>query len=176
MKILAKKLSAAGLILLFAGCYSFETAPIGGDRAPNIALHAAAGKAAEHVVVSNNGWFLFNLWPVACGNVNPNSWLPWRFFRNEVDAELLQNRLTRYAAERGCDIEEMNLFHDEQVLLSIPGASIPVPIPYVATYRKMQISAVLVKRPQLTPADAQRKQITDEMRKMLEAIPDGGAQ
>lgn len=171
------KLPALALLsALLGGCFSLETSPIGGDTAEGLRLRATNGTPVEHVVVANNGWFLFNLWPVACGNSAVGARFPWTFFRDEVHERNLQQRLTKYAAERGCDIEELNVFNDEQVLLSIPGSSFPIPIPYIATYREVQYSGVLVKRPRprpLSPAEAKRKAITREMRTLLDEIPDG---
>ena len=92
-------------------------------------------------------WYLFNAWPLACGNAHENSKFIWRFFSNDVNADILQSRLTHYAARKGCDVEELNVFDDEQVLLSIPGTSFPIPLPYIITFREMQISCVLVKSP-----------------------------
>lgn len=178
MKAHLFRLTGAALLALAGGCFSLETAPIGGDTAKGLRLHASQGTPVEHVVVANNGWYLFNLWPIACGNASVGARFPWRFFHDDVHQSILQNRLVNYAAARGCDIEELNIFNDEQVLLSIPGSSFPVPIPYIATYREVQYSGVLVKRPPprvLTPEEAKRKSITREMKQLLEEIPDGGA-
>lgn len=166
------------LLSLLAGCFSFEASPIGVGTAEGLQLHGAAGKPAEHVVVANYGWYLFNLWPLATGNASVNARCPCRFFRNDVHEDILMNRLSRYAADKSLDIGEMNIFNDEQVLLSIPGISIPIPLPYVLTFHEMQISSVLVKPVQgakeLTPAQ-RRKAISREMRKLLGEIPDGGS-
>lgn len=140
--------SLAFLALLgLSGCFSFETSPIGGGTADGLRLPASAGAPVEHVVVANTGWFLFNFIPVACGNTADDATLPWKFFRNSVHERVLHDRITKYAAERQCDLEELNVFNDEQVLLSIPGTSFPIPLPYIITFREMQISCVLVKSP-----------------------------
>lgn len=162
---------------IVAGCYSLESAPIGSVRDSKLTVRAAGGEPAEHIVVTNNGWYLFNLWPVACGNATPGARLPWAFFRDDVDESILQDRLTSYAHARGFDIEEMNLFSDEQVLLSIPGSSIPIPIPYLATYRRKQFSGVLVKRPKPPAPDPHaqhHKEIERAVNRLLGTIPDGG--
>lgn len=122
-----------------------ESAPIQSGSSGALSIRAAGGEPAEHVVISNNGWYLFNACPLACGNARENSKFFWRLFSNDVNADILQNRLTRYAARKNCDVEELNVFNDEQVLLSIPGTSFPIPIPYVITFRETQISCVLVK-------------------------------
>ena len=67
------------------------------------------------------------------------------------------------------------------MFLSIPGTELPVPIPYILTYRRKQFSAVLVK-PTGTESDdpdnpeaAKRRRISREMRDLLKQIPDGDA-
>lgn len=177
MHALLLHVAAPALLALMAGCFSLETAPIGGDASDGrFRLAASDGTPVEHVVVSNNGWYLFNLWPLASGNAAVGARFPWRFFRDDVDMSTLQSRLMQYAAARGCDVEELNVFNDEQVLLSIPGSSFPVPIPYIATYREVQYSGVLVRRapaPGRTPEERRRKAITREMRRLLNEIPNG---
>lgn len=171
--------SLAFLALLgLSGCYSFETTPIGGGTADGMRLHASAGEPVEHVVVANNGWFLFNCIPVACGNTSADATLPWSLFRNTVHEQVLHDRLTAYAAKRGCDLGELNVFNDEQVLLTLPGTSFPIPIPYVVTYRELQISGVLVHgepRKQADGAAARKRAISSDMKRLLESLPDGGA-
>ena len=133
------------LLPLAVGCFSMESAPIRAGSVGALRIHAAGGTPAEHVVVANNGWYLFNAWPLACGNANEKSNFPWCFFSNDVNINILHNRLTRYAAQRKCDVEELNVFDDEEVFLSIPGTSFPIPLPYVITFRETQLSGVLVK-------------------------------
>ena len=168
----------AGLgLLAVSGCFSFESTPIGGGTADGLRIHATDGDPVEHVVVANNGWYLFNLWPLASGNAAVDAKFPWRFFRNDVHERIMHDRMTRYAAGKSCDIEEMNVFNDEQVLLSIPGTSFPLPIPYVFTFRELQVSGVLVKRTHQSSERAEakrRKAITREMKRLLDALPDGG--
>ena len=170
--------SLAFLALLgLSGCFSFETSPIGGGTADGLRLPASAGAPVEHVVVANNGWFLFNFIPVACGNTADDATLPWKFFRNSVHERVLHDRITKYAAERQCDLEELNVFNDEQVLLTLPGSSFPIPIPYVITYRELQISGVLVRnepRAQADDAAARKRAIASDMKRLLESLPDGG--
>ncbi|MDO5318439.1 MAG: hypothetical protein Q4G65_07440 [bacterium] len=147
MKITLFQWGLLALLALTAGCFSMESAPIQSGSAGALRIRAAGGEPSEHVVIANNGWYLFNAWPLACGNARENSKFIWRFFSNDVNADILQNRLTRYAARKSCDVEELNVFNDEQVFLSIPGTSFPIPIPYVITFRETQISCVLVKSP-----------------------------
>lgn len=140
VKAILSKFILLVLPALVGGCFSLETAPL---RA-TVARDASVGSPVSHVVVANNGWYLFNAWPLACGNARDGD-LGCAFFRNDVDIDLLHGRLTRYASTHGCDVTELNVFNDEQVLLSIPGLTIP--IPYIITFREMQLSGVLTKRP-----------------------------
>ncbi len=173
--------SAAALLMLAAGCYSLETAPFPSEANSRFRLHAASGEPVEHIVVANDGWYLFNAWPLASGNPNGNSWFPFRLFSNCVNENILQDRLTHYADTLGYTVSDLVLLSDEQVFLSIPGTELPVPIPYILTYRRKQFSAVLVK-PTGTDSDdpddpeaAKRRRISREMRDLLKQIPDGDA-
>ena len=91
----------AALLLLAAGCFSLETAPFPADADSRIRLHASSGEPVEHIVVANDGWFLFNVWPLASGNPNVNSWFPFRLFKDCVHEDILQDRLTHYAKAFG---------------------------------------------------------------------------
>ena len=133
-------------LLAVSGCFSFEATKIGAGATAGLRLRATNGEPAEHVVVANNGWYLFNCWPLATGNASVGAEFPWKLFQDDVDERTLHDRITRHAAFKKCDIEEMNVFGDEQVLLSIPGTSFPLPIPYILTFREKQISGVLVRR------------------------------
>ena len=129
----------AALLAFGAGCLSMDAAPI-----RLLTLH---GVPTEHVVIANNGWYLFNAWPLACGNAYENATFRWRLFRDDVNADILQDRLTRYAAKKGCNVTDLNVFDSAQVLITIPGTSFSLPLPYILTFREMQLSCVLVNRP-----------------------------
>ena len=152
-----------------AGCFSIERAAL----SPEIGTAASMDKDAtpqEHVLVSNYGWYLFNRMPLVCGNARKGAFFPWAFFCNDVDETVLQDRFTDYAAEIGCDVDDLVMFNSEQVLLDI--YSIPVPIPYICCYREMQISGVLVKRPTAAEAAAARAAaMKREMKELLKKVP-----
>jgi hypothetical protein len=173
--------TSAACILLATGCYSLETAPLPSDAGSHIRLHAAPGESAEHIVVANDGWYLFNIWPLASGNPDMGAWFPISLFKNCVHEDVLQDRLTRYAKKLGYMVSDLVLISNEQVFLSIPGTELPVPIPYLLTYRRKQFSAVLVKPaagrpPEPTDPDAARRQrLSREMKNLLNEIPDGDA-
>ncbi len=129
-------------IAMLAGCYSM-------DVASNSALdkHGTKGsRHAEHVVVSNYGWYLFNCLPLACGNTNPKASFPWSFFSNQVSSSLLHDRMMEYAMERNAPVKELPFFRDEQVFFNVPGTQFPIPIPYVLCFREVQFSGILTPR------------------------------
>ena len=146
MKNLLQFLAAGGL-LLTAGCFSLETTPLGDDAGRSIELYGTDEKASEHVVVSNFGWYFFNCWPIVCGNAHVDRWTPWRFFRNDVDENVLQRRLMDHASEHGCDVKDLHIFNNAEVLMSIGVGGVSLPLPYVISYRELQYSCSLTRRP-----------------------------
>ena len=134
-------------IAMLAGCYSM-------DVASNSALDGHGEKDsrhAEHVVVSNYGWYLFNCLPLACGNTNPKASFPWVFFSNQVSSSLLHDRMMEYATARNANVKELTFFRDEQVFFNVPGTQFPIPIPYVFCFREVQFSGVLTPRAEEVP-------------------------
>ena len=178
MKKIFKSLSVGGL-LLTAGCFSLETTPLGDASNQSIQLHGDTEQATEHVVVSNFGWYFFNRWPIVCGNAHVDRWAPWRFFRNDVDENVLQRRLMDYASARGCNVTDLQIFNNSEVLMSIGVGGVSLPLPYVISYRELQYSCSLTRR-KPAPSDPVQsgredmKSLNEEMRKLLETIPDGG--
>ena len=179
MKKIFKSLSVGGL-LLTAGCFSLETSPLGDASNQSIQLHGDTEQATEHVVVSNFGWYFFNRWPIVCGNAHVDRWTPWRFFRNDVDENVLQRRLIDYASARECNVTDLHIFNNAEVLMSIGVSGVALPLPYVISYRELQYSCSLVRR-KSPPADAcaadkeDMDTLKEEMRRLLNRIPDGGS-
>lgn len=162
-----------------AGCFSLESTPLGGANGHSIKLYGTDEQASEHVVVSNFGWYLFNRWPIVCGNAHVGRSLPWRFFRNDVDENVLQRRLMDYASARGCNVTDLQIFSNSEVLMSIGVGGVYLPLPYVISYRELQYSCSLTrKRPAPSGPDPagreDMKSLNEEMRRLLESIPDGG--
>ena len=171
---------AASCLLLAAGCFSLETSPLGDDAGHSIELFGNDAQATEHVVVSNFGWYFFNRWPIVCGNAHVDRWSPWRFFRNDVDENVLQRRLMDYASARGCNVTDLQIFNNAEVLMSIGVGGVSLPLPYVISYRELQFSCSLMRR-RPRPTDARKagkedmKSLNEEMRQLLNRIPDGGS-
>ena len=170
----------AGSLLLTAGCFSLETTPLGDDAGRSIELYGTDEKASEHVVVSNFGWYFFNQWPIVCGNAHVDRWAPWRFFRNDVDENVLQRRLMDYASARGCNVTDLQIFNNAEVLMSIGVGGVSLPLPYVISYRELQYSCSLTRRPRppigaRKAGEVDKSSLNEEMRRLLEKIPDGGS-
>ena len=173
-------LLASSCLLFSAGCFSLETTPLGDASGHSIQLYGNKEQASEHVVVSNFGWYFFNYWPIVCGNAHVDRRFPWRFFRNDVDENVLQRRLMDYASARDCNVTDLHIFNNAEVLMSIGVGGVSLPVPYVISYRELQYSCSLVRRKK-APSDARQagredmKSLNEEMRKLLETIPDGGS-
>ena len=103
-----------------------------------------------------------------------------RFFRNDVDENVLQRRLMDYASARDCNVTDLHIFNNAEVLMSIGVGGVPLPFPYVISYRELQYSCSLVRRKR-PPTDAHmtgqeaKKALKEEMRELLDRIPDGGS-
>ena len=127
---------------MLCGCYSMEVAS---NSALNDSVSAnGTEKPIEHVLVTNYGWYLFNCAPLVCGNASPGGTFPWSFFSDQVNPEIVHDRLMAYAASRDANVEELVASYDEKVFLQVP--EVQAPIPYLLCYREVQASGVLVER------------------------------
>ncbi len=97
----------------------------------------------ENVHIANFGWYLFDCVPLATGNADKSSRFPTVFFRNDVTMDKIQSRMRDYAEENGKEIHDLAYHNHDSVLLNVPGLDFPLPIPYVLTYREIQLSGVL---------------------------------
>lgn len=119
-----------GTALCLTGCFTIQRAKI-------------KSTDKEHVYVANYGWYLFHTVPVACGNANRDRWLPWVMFRDDVTMDKVQRRFIDYARDHGKAPTEMSYHNYESILFEVPGSNFKIPIPYLFTYREIQLSGVL---------------------------------
>ncbi len=100
----------------------------------------------DHQLVGNYGWYLFHVFPLACGNASEDAIFPWVLFRNDVTMDKIQSRFMKAAADAGKP-KASNLTYTthEQVLFEPPGVNYPMPLPYFITYREIQLSGILSK-------------------------------
>ena len=122
----------AGVAFCHAGCFRLQRARI-------------RSTDQEHVLVTNYGWYLFHFIPIACGNASLDAWTPWVLFRDDVTLDKVQGRFMLHARGEGCTAEDMIYETRESVMLEIPGLNTPLPIPYLLTYREIQLSGMLTK-------------------------------
>ena len=113
-----------------AGCFSVDVGR----------LEATGG---ENLTVSNYGWYLFNFIPLASGNASKERLAPWVFFRNDVTMDKVQRRFFEYARENGRTAQELTYHNYESILFELPGTNFKIPVPYLLTYREIQLSGVL---------------------------------
>ena len=99
----------------------------------------------ENVIVSNYGYYLFNVIPIAGGNADETGSFPWAIFRDDVTMDKIQRRFLEYAAYNNREIKDISYHNHETVLFNIPGTSFLLPIPYLLTYREIQLSGALTK-------------------------------
>ena len=121
---------AAAVLLAVPGCFSLKRGELGVS-------------GTEHVLVSNYGWKLFHFIPLVCGNASNDPLFPCVFFRNDVTMEKIQNRFMQYADGQGKSAEELVYNTQESVMIKLPGVDIAIPIPYLVTYREIQLSGIL---------------------------------
>lgn len=126
----AAALLLAALSAASAGCFSIESAKLAAD-------------GSGHMLASNYGWYLFHYIPLACGNASEDAWAPWVFFRDDVTLDKIQGRFAKKAGGFGADVRDMAYTTSESVMLELPGLDIPLPIPYLLTYREIQLSGSL---------------------------------
>lgn len=128
------KISIFSLVLLcLVGCYSVEKTP-------------SSETGATHIIVMNYGWHLFDTYPLMCGNTTAEEdgrCGPWAFFRDDVTIENTQRLFMKEAAKVGGELGDLDYWVRENYLYEVPGLQIPLPIPYVLTYREIQLSGVV---------------------------------
>ncbi len=127
-------------VLLLAGCYSMDVATTKQFR--NDSILGIDAQPVGHAVVANYGWYLFDKFPLVCGNPDPKSSAAWTFFNDQVTPNAVHNDLTRHAMKYECELVDLNFYRDSTCML---------PIPYVNTtfgilwYREIQVSGVFVR-------------------------------
>lgn len=117
-------LSCLGATLCLTGCFSVDKATI-------------KSTGAEHVVMNNYGWKLFDWIPLFSGNAEEGAWCETAFFRDDVTMEKIQARFVKYA--EGRQIESPVYDTNDSVIFSLFG----IPIPYIVTYKELTLSGTM---------------------------------
>lgn len=118
--------------ICLTGCFSVEVAQ-------------EPGSHKTQVTASNFGWYLFDFIPLFCGDPDEDWIVPCTFFRDRVTMDVIQSRLLAKARKTGVKVENLTWSNNDSVLLTIPLLQVPVPVPYLITYREMQLSAEVTK-------------------------------
>lgn len=131
------------MIATLSGCYTIGVAS--SPDFSNCTLAAEKGKTpTSHMLVKNEGWFLFDRIPIVCGNTDTESIFPWTFFNDEVSMAYVQKAIVRRAEIRGERIVQMNVINHDATLMSLPSTQ-GLSVPYLICHHETQISAVYVK-------------------------------
>ena len=105
------KLSAlAALGLLVGGCATVEISSPG--TLTGVDVKGAGGKADRAIMVANEGYYLFQAWPLVAGDM---TWNANRgeivgepaFFSNELKGDKMVNAMVKYANSRNCDLTDI---------------------------------------------------------------------
>ena len=130
---------------LLTGCFTVESG-----------VSQATG--ATHLLVSNYGWYLFDTIPLVCGNANPDRLTSFVLFRDDVTMDKVQQRFMDSAVAQGAGVDELVYRGFDSVMLSLPGVDFPLPLPYLLSYRELQLSGRLQRN------------------RSVPAVPEGGGQ
>jgi len=137
---------AAFAAIVLSGCYSIEVAS--STDFSNCQFASETGRIpTAHMLVRNDGWFLFNRIPIVCGNADIGSWLPWTFFNDEVSMDFVQRAIVRRAKDRGERIIQMNAINNSVTLMQLPSTQ-GLSIPYILCHHRTQMSVVFVRDPE----------------------------
>jgi len=78
--------------------------------------------------------------PLATGNTTESPIVPFSIFRNNVTMDKLQKALFDEAKRKNRQVENLVWNNYDTMLFEIPGFSVTIPVPYLITYREMQLS------------------------------------
>jgi len=117
--------------MCLSGCFSLES-------------EVSKTSGEEHVVARNYGWKLFNLMPLVCGNANnEGKSCPIMVFRDDVTLDKVQGRVLKLAASKGREAQDLCYHNYDTVLFNLPVLGFSIPVPYVLTYKEIQLSGVM---------------------------------
>ena len=126
-----------------SGCVSVERC--GGERLSELSINGTDSKPIEHIVVSNFGYYLFDLFPLIAGNADPDGWFPFVLFSDQVKLSKMQTLLSAEVQKRhGTEVVELTSHYDADPCFSVsldPKSLLGL----IFCCREVQLSAVLVE-------------------------------
>ena len=117
-------LSCLGATLCLTGCFSVDKATF-------------KSTGAEHVVMNNYGWKLFDWIPLFSGNADEDASCGVAFFRDDVTMDKIQARFVKYADGRRIECPAYSA--KDTIFLWIMG----IPLPYIVTYKEINVSGTM---------------------------------
>ena len=133
---------ALAAILMAAGCVSIDRCDA--SVFPNLTIDGSNLRAREHIVVSNFGYYIFNTFPLICGNANPRRILPFKLFSSHVSLPYMQAILSHEAKKRGhVKIASLTSHYDAAPCFTISTDAMSI-LGMLFSYREVQLSAVLM--------------------------------
>jgi hypothetical protein len=104
---------------------------------------AIAPNGNTHIHIQNFGWYLFDFIPLATGNAAPNRSTPFVLFRDDVTMDKTQKHVGLISERTKKKPANMSYLAKEEIFFQIPSTALPLPIPYLLTYRELQLSGEL---------------------------------
>ena len=103
------------------------------------------GEILEHYHVHNYGWYLFNTFPIVCGETDRKHQGDVAFFSDQVRTDIMTNIFNDRVRETGSRPACVVTHNMDLVTFEIPGVSFPLILPYIICYREIQMSGLLLK-------------------------------
>lgn len=135
----------AAAVAAASGCVSIDRC--GAERLEGLSINGTDAKPVEHIVVSNFGYYLFNMFPLVSGNANPDRWLPISIFSDQVKLPKMQSLLAAEVQKRhGMELAELTSHYDSSPCFTV-SLDMKSWFGILFCYREVQLSAVLVESP-----------------------------
>lgn len=133
-------------VLALAGCFTeYRCAP---DNFKGLKYAEGGGEIVEHYQIQNYGWYLFDKFPLVCGDLNNGHMGPMTFFSDQVRTDLMTEKFNQHVRETNTKAVSVVTLNTDWVTFEVPGLAIAVPaiLPYIICYREVQISSLLLKK------------------------------
>lgn len=140
---------AAAAFAAASGCVSVDKCPA--EKFAGMSINGTDAKPVGHIVVSNFGYYLFDLFPLVSGNANKERWFPFRLFSDHVKLPKMQSLLAdEVQKHHGLEIADLASHYDAAPCFSVsldPKSLLGM----FFCYREVQLSAVLVEPAKVEP-------------------------
>jgi len=133
---------------LMAGCSTVAISENGTLK--GVDVKGADGKADRTLCVGNEGYFLFNTFPIFAGSMDwvaeKNGIDPWglAWFRDDASLKSVTDAFYRYAEHENCDAVDVVVHNKTEYPIGITG--IPALISNIFTTHEMFVTGVLKPR------------------------------